>query len=131
LEVMSSAPPENVEAVELRPQDGVEQAPERLTGVLHVYVAFDWGEEILLERARSLVPAEVCDLPRRRRTPASIAYRPAPLRIRLPCTAEPGRAGTRLSAAKAPCLVSRPGTVGVRAAQPRGDPRSVAPSHPL
>jgi hypothetical protein len=57
--------------------------PEVVSGVLHVYVAFDWGEEILLDRARSLVPAEVRVLPRRRRTPPSITYRPAPLRVRL------------------------------------------------
>jgi hypothetical protein len=54
-----------------------------LTGTLHVYVAFDWGDELDLERARQLVPAEVHDLPRRRRTPPSIAYRPPPLRFRL------------------------------------------------
>jgi hypothetical protein len=55
-----------------------------LTGVLHVYVAFDWGEELDLEQARRLVPAEIRDLPRRRRTPSSIVYRPPPLRIALP-----------------------------------------------
>jgi hypothetical protein len=42
-------------------------SPDPLTGTLHVYVAFDWGEEIDLERTRALVPAEVRDLPRRRR----------------------------------------------------------------
>jgi hypothetical protein len=52
-----------------------------LAGTLHVYVAFDWGEEVDLDRARSLVPAEVHTLPRRRRTPSSIAYRPPPLRF--------------------------------------------------
>lgn len=62
----------------------MELPPAVLTGMLHVYVAFDWGEEILLDRARGLVPAEVHELPRRRRTPSSIAYRPAPLRVRLP-----------------------------------------------
>jgi hypothetical protein len=51
-----------------------------LTGVLHIYVAFDWGEEIDLKRARALVPAEAREFPRRRRTPSSIAYRPRPLR---------------------------------------------------
>src|SRR5260370_28830904 len=55
-----------------------------LTGTLHLYVAFDWGEELDLEQARRLVPAEVHALPRRRRTPSSIAYRPPPLRIALP-----------------------------------------------
>jgi hypothetical protein len=52
------------------------------TGVLHLYVAFDWGEEIDLDHARRLVAAEVHELPRRRRTPASIHYRPPPLRLR-------------------------------------------------
>jgi hypothetical protein len=54
-----------------------------LTGTLHIYVAFDWGDEVRLDLARSLVPAEVHDLPRRRRTPPSIGYRPAPLRFLL------------------------------------------------
>jgi hypothetical protein len=82
---MSSASPDFAQEPQLgqdRPRR--EQAPAARAGVLHVYVAFDWGEEIVLERARSLVPAEICDLPRRRRTPSSIAYRPAPLRVRLP-----------------------------------------------
>jgi hypothetical protein len=54
-----------------------------LAGTLHLYVAFDWGDELDLVRARRLVPAEVATLPRRRRTPPSIAYRPPPLRFRL------------------------------------------------
>jgi len=56
-------------------------------GILHIYVAFDWGEEIDLERARRLVPAETRELPRRRRTPTSIGYRPAPLQFSLPALA--------------------------------------------
>jgi hypothetical protein len=52
-------------------------------GILHIHVAFDWGEEINLVKARSLVPAETYTFPRRRRTPPSIAYRPAPLRLTL------------------------------------------------
>src|SRR5262249_50445669 len=55
-----------------------------LAGTLHIFVAFDWGDELDLERARQLVPAEVHELPRRRRTPPSIAYRPPPLRFHLP-----------------------------------------------
>ena len=57
-------------------------------GKLHIFVAFDWGEEVDLIRAALLVPAETQLLPRRRRTPASFVYRPAPLRYRLvskPC----------------------------------------------
>jgi hypothetical protein len=59
------------------------ELPE-LAGTLHVYIAYDWGDEIDLDHARRLVPAEVHVLPRRRRTPSSIAYRPPPLRFLLP-----------------------------------------------
>jgi len=55
-----------------------------LNGMLHVFVAFDWGDEGDLDRARRLVPAEVQALPRRRRTPSSFEYRPSPLRFPLP-----------------------------------------------
>src|SRR5438132_4349619 len=84
LDAMSSAPPETESARE--PGPGIEGEPtsDVHAGKLHVYVAFDWGEEVLLDRARGLVPAETHVLPRRRRTPSSIAYRPAPLRVRLP-----------------------------------------------
>jgi hypothetical protein len=61
-------------------------APEAiLSGTLHLFVAFDWGDELDLERARHLVSADFQDLhlPRRRRTPPSIAYRPPPLRFQL------------------------------------------------
>lgn len=53
-------------------------------GYLHCFVAFDWGEEVSLEKARSLVSAQVHDLPRKLRTPASIAYQSPPLRFDLP-----------------------------------------------
>jgi hypothetical protein len=55
-----------------------------LSGTLHIYVAFDWGDEVDLERARRLVPGEMQALPRRRRTPSSFEYRPPPLRFPLP-----------------------------------------------
>jgi hypothetical protein len=54
-----------------------------VSGILYIHVAFDWGEEIDLDRARRLVPSEYLDLARRRRTPPTIAYRPAPLRVAL------------------------------------------------
>jgi hypothetical protein len=64
--------------------------PEQLlSGTLHVYVAGDWGDEVDLDHARQLAPAEVRDLPRRPRTPTSIAYRPPPLRFALPPTSIP------------------------------------------
>src|SRR5438067_3621666 len=67
-----------------RPAQATEAAAEQtFAGILHAFVAFDWGEEVDLDRARRLVPAEVHELPRRRRTPTSIAFRPAPLRVAL------------------------------------------------
>ena len=55
-----------------------------MTGTLHIYVAFDWGDEINLDRAQKLVPpASYQELLRRRRTPSSFTYRPAPLRLGL------------------------------------------------
>ena len=62
-----------------------------VSGVLHAYVAFDWGEEVDLVQAAKLLEAELGSasspgLPRRRRTPMSIEYRPAPLVFQLPHT---------------------------------------------
>lgn len=54
------------------------------SGILHAFVAFDWGEAIDLDAARQLQPAELHVLPRRRRTPSSFNFHPAPLRITLP-----------------------------------------------
>jgi hypothetical protein len=56
----------------------------RHQGILHAFVAFDWGDSIDLERARLLQPAELHALPRRRRTPSSFNFHPAPLRTHLP-----------------------------------------------
>src|SRR5262245_30127890 len=58
--------------------------PDVVRGVLHLHVAFDWGDEVDLDHARRLVPAEVHNLPRRRRTPTSITYRPPPLHFVMP-----------------------------------------------
>jgi hypothetical protein len=58
-------------------------ATDLLSGTLHVFVAFDWGDEILLEKVAQLVPTSVVALPRRRRTPSSFSYHPAPLRMAL------------------------------------------------
>jgi hypothetical protein len=54
-----------------------------LRGVLYVYVAFDWGEEINLEHASRLAPGAVLDLARRPRTPGSFTYKPPPLQFPL------------------------------------------------
>ncbi len=50
---------------------------------VHLAFAFDVGYEIDLERARPLLAAESGALARRRRTPESLQYRPAPLRVTL------------------------------------------------
>src|SRR3974377_1432693 len=54
------------------------------SGILHTFVAFDWGEEVSLEKARQLAPAELHALPRKSRTPPSIAYQSPPLRCGVP-----------------------------------------------
>ena len=78
-------------------------APETLTGHLHVYVAFDWGDEIDLEAARRQGAGVVLDMMRRPRTPVSIAYRPPPLRFPLGpiMVAMPGLSGTPIHSAEA------------------------------
>jgi len=48
---------------------------------VHLDFAFDIGYEIDLERARPLLAGQAGPLARRRRTPESIRYRPAPLRV--------------------------------------------------
>lgn len=59
------------------------EATPQFSGLLHCFVAFDWGEEVNLSNARQLVPAQVHDLPRKSRTPASITYQSPPLRFDL------------------------------------------------
>src|SRR6476469_6884177 len=73
-----------------------------LDATIHVALAFDIGYEIDLTRAGTLLPGASGGLVRRRRTPESIQYRPAPLRVALepegialpggPATAQPPRA---------------------------------------
>jgi hypothetical protein len=74
-----------------------------LAGRLHVYVAFDWGDEIDLDLARKQGAGVVLDMLRRPRTPHSIAYRPPPLRFPLGpvVIAMPGLAGTPIRSAEA------------------------------
>jgi hypothetical protein len=76
---------------------------EVLAGRLDVFVAFDWGDEIDLERARRQGAGVVLDMLRRPRTPASIAYRPPPLRFPIGpvVVAMPGLAGTQIRSAEA------------------------------
>jgi hypothetical protein len=54
-----------------------------LSVVIHLAFAFDIGDEINLELARQMLQGEPGQLPRRRRTPESIGYRPAPIRVPL------------------------------------------------
>jgi hypothetical protein len=82
LEVMSTSSAGDLPVAEQKLESVLDEPV--LSGVLHIYVAFDWGEEVHLEQARGLVSAEVHNLPRRRRTPSSIGYRPPPLRFALP-----------------------------------------------
>ena len=51
--------------------------------VVHFALALDIGDEINLEQARTLLQGELGQLPRRKRTPESIGYRPAPIRVPL------------------------------------------------
>lgn len=53
----------------------------RLDATIHLAFAFDVGYEIDLDLARTLLPVEPGPLHRRKRTPESIRYRPAPLRL--------------------------------------------------
>jgi hypothetical protein len=59
---------------------------EPLVVTVHLAFAFDIGDGIDLDRARSILQGEPGRLPRRRRTPESFGYRPAPIRVEV----EPG-----------------------------------------
>ncbi len=54
---------------------------EPLDATVHLAFAFDIGDEIDLDRARLILQGEPGQLPRRRRNPESIGYRPAPIRV--------------------------------------------------
>lgn len=57
-----------------------------IDAIVHMTFAFDVGYEIDLELARPLLQGESGTLPRRKRTPESIRYRPAPLRVPIDTT---------------------------------------------
>jgi hypothetical protein len=59
------------------------EVPEVIIGTLHIHVAFDWGDEVDLNTVSALRGSVGQKLPRRRRTPTSIEYRPLPLRFSL------------------------------------------------
>lgn len=55
-----------------------------IPGTLHMFAAFDWGDEIHVERALKLIPpASFHELLRRRRTPSSFHFQPPPLYLNL------------------------------------------------
>ena len=56
---------------------------DAIVATIHLAFAFDIGDEIDLDRARLILQGEPGQLPRRRRTPESIGYRPAPIRVEL------------------------------------------------
>ncbi len=93
-----------------------------LEATIHLAFAFDVGYEIDLDLARTLLPVESGPLHRRKRTPESIRYRPAPLRLPLDVSgiAMSGRSGVhgvasrracplRLRGRRAPGPISAPG----------------------
>lgn len=59
---------------------------DNIEAIIHMTFAFDVGYEIDLEAARPLLQGETGELPRRKRTPESIRYRPAPLRVPIDAT---------------------------------------------
>ncbi len=56
---------------------------DEIAATVHLAFAFDIGDEVDLDRARQILHGERGQLPRRRRTPESIRYRPAPIRLEL------------------------------------------------
>ena len=60
-----------------------EVSAELLHGTLHIFVAFDWGNEVNLEHAGRLAPGALLTFARRPRTPVSVAFQPTPWRFRL------------------------------------------------
>src|ERR1700678_942882 len=67
---------------ELPAQDDERQQAENeaIVATIHLAFAFDIGDEIDLDRAQLILQGEPGQLPRRRRTPESFGYRPAPIR---------------------------------------------------
>jgi hypothetical protein len=68
---------------EPRPDSDQDWNVQPLSVNVHLAFAFDIGDEIDLERARELLQGELGQIPRRKRTPESIGYRPAPIRVPL------------------------------------------------
>ena len=52
-----------------------------IAATVHLAFAFDIGDEVDLDKARLILQGQPGHLPRRRRTPESIRYRPPPIRL--------------------------------------------------
>src|SRR5580693_1611832 len=63
--------------------DRQQSTNDAIVATIHLAFAFDIGDEIDLDRARLILQGEPGQLPRRRRTPESIGYRPAPIRVEI------------------------------------------------
>jgi hypothetical protein len=61
-----------------------DQRHEEFQAVLHLFVAFDWGDEIDVPHAARLVPGERHAAPASAGVSPPLQYRPAPLRFRVP-----------------------------------------------
>src|ERR1700679_2707175 len=75
---MNSTAHETTNAEDSRPGPA-----ESVVATIHLAFALDIGDEIDLDRARLILQGVPGQLPRRRRTPESFGYRPAPIRVEL------------------------------------------------
>lgn len=64
-------------------QDARPPIADSIVATIHLSLALDIGDEIDLDRARLILQGAPGQLPRRRRTPGSFGYRPAPIRVEL------------------------------------------------
>jgi hypothetical protein len=64
-------------------EDDRSRIADAIVVTIHLAIALDIGDEIDLDRARLILQGEPGQLPRRRRTPESFGYRPAPIRVEL------------------------------------------------
>jgi hypothetical protein len=99
---------------------------ETLDATVHLAFAFDVGYEIDLARAGSLLPGASEPLVRRRRTPESIQYRPAPVRVAIDASGLILPGGVCQAAPRAELSLFDFGAVSLAAAYPvRGTPEDL------
>ena len=68
---------------EADPKRDLDWSATPLSVVVHLAFAYDIGDEINLDLARQTLQGELGQIPRRKRSPDSIAYRPTPIRVPL------------------------------------------------